>query len=202
MYVKICGLSEPETLAAALDAGADAVGFVVSPRSSRNVDPRLAADLVASVGGAAETVLVVSHATPAEAVALATEIGVDILQLHGRYTEADVAAVRAEWPRVWRAAALGDGTPAVVGAWGEEVLLLDAPVAGAGERWDTSRLETAPEGRWLLAGGLSPENVAAAIASAHPWGVDVSSGVESAPGVKDPARIRAFVEAAGPAQGR
>lgn len=194
MYVKICGLRTPEALAAALDAGADAVGFVVSPGSPRDIDPAVAADLVASVAGAADTVLVVSHATPAEAVALAETIGVDILQLHGRYSEADVAAVRDAFPRVWRAASVADGTPLTVGAWGEEVLLLDSPVAGSGHRWDAASVET--QGRWMLAGGLNPGNVAAAIAESRPWGVDVSSGVESSRGVKDPGLIREFVAAA------
>lgn len=194
MYVKICGLRTVEALEAALDAGADAVGFVVSPASPRDVDPAVAASLVASVAGRAETVLVVSHATAAEALDLAREIGVDIVQLHGRYTERDVAAVRSGGVRVWRAASVTDGTPLEVGAWGEEVLLLDAPVAGSGHRWDASGVSTT--GRWMLAGGMNPDNVAAAIAESHPWGVDVSSGVESARGVKDAGLIRAFVAAA------
>jgi phosphoribosylanthranilate isomerase len=194
VYVKICGLSEPETLQVALDAGADAVGFVLSPASVRNVDPAVAAVLVATVGGAADTVLVVSHASPGDALRLAAEIGVDVIQLHGRYTADDVATVRAAFPRVWRAASVGDGTPVEVGAWGEDLLLLDSPVAGSGERWDAS--DVAVAGRWMLAGGLNPGNVAAAIATSRPWGVDVSSGVESAPGRKDPELIRAFVAAA------
>lgn len=193
MFVKICGLRDRDSLTAALEAGADAVGFVVSPGSPRDADPDLIADLVAAVDGAAETVLVVSHATPAEAVALARRTGVGILQLHGAYTEEDVAAVRAADVRVWRAASVAGGTPLDVGAWGEEVLLLDSPIAGSGHRWDSSTVET--EGRWMLAGGLDPSNVAEAIRESRPWGVDVSSGVESSRGVKDPALIRAFVEA-------
>lgn len=194
MYVKICGLRERSALDAALDAGADAVGFVVSPGSPRDVDPAVAAELVAHVAARAETVLVVSHAPVAEALALADTIGVDILQLHGRYGQPDVAAALASGRRVWRAASVTDGTPLTVGAWGEEVLLLDSPVAGSGHRWDASSVETA--GRWMLAGGLNPDNVASAIAESKPWGVDVSSGVESARGVKDPHRIRAFLAAA------
>lgn len=192
--MKICGLRDPEALRAALEAGADAVGFVVSPGSPRDVDPAVAAALVATVDGKAETVLVVSHSTPSEALDLARAIGVDVVQLHGRYTAQDVAAVRAGGVRVWRAASVADGTPLEVGAWGEETLLLDAPVAGSGHRWDASGVET--RGRWMLAGGLTPDNVAAAIAESRPWGVDVSSGVESSRGVKDPERIRAFVAAA------
>ncbi len=193
MYVKICGLRDSDALEAALDAGADAVGFVVSPGSPRDVDPDRAAGLVASARGRADTVLVVSHATAAEAVTLAARIGVDVVQLHGRYGETDVATVLAAGVRVWRAASVTDGTPLQVGAWGEEVLLLDAPVAGSGRRWDSRGVDA--RGRWMLAGGLDPGNVAAAIAESRPWGVDVSSGVESSRGVKDPARIREFVAA-------
>lgn len=193
MYVKICGLRTRDSVRTALDAGADAIGFVVSPASPRDIDPAAAAELVAYADGRAETVLVVSHAPVAEAVALAETIGVDILQLHGRYGQSDVAAALAAGRRVWRAASVSDGTPLEVGAWGEEVLLLDAPVAGSGHRWDASGVETS--GRWLLAGGLNPDNVASAVAESRPWGVDVSSGVESSRGVKDDALIRAFVEA-------
>jgi phosphoribosylanthranilate isomerase len=194
VYVKICGLRDRASIDAAIEAGADAVGFVVSPGSPRDIDPAVAAELVAAVGGAVETVLVVSAATPDAAVALADGIGVDVLQLHGRYTQADVAAVLATGRRVWRAASVADGTPLTVGAWGEEVLLLDSPVAGSGHRWDASGVEAA--GRWMLAGGLDPWNVADAITTSRPWGVDVSSGVESSRGVKDVSRIRAFVAAA------
>ena len=142
MYVKICGLRDRSALRAALDAGADAVGFVVSPGSPRDIDPGAAAELVAEVAGAADTVLVVSHAVPTEVVRLASLTGVDVVQLHGRYTAEDAAAVRASGVRMWRAASVADGTMPDVGAWGEELLLLDAPVAGSGKRWDARDVRT------------------------------------------------------------
>lgn len=198
MYVKVCGLSTVESARAALDAGADAIGVVMSPKSPRHVSVDTARELCAFVGDDADRVLVVNRMPASDAVDMAREIGADVVQLHGSgYTEADFAAALPRHPRLWRAISWDGYIGIPVGAWGEETLLLDSPKPGSGVTWDLSRLrDGAPSGRWLLAGGLSPENVASAIAEARPWGVDVSSGVESAPGVKDHALIHAFVTAA------
>lgn len=197
MYVKVCGLRDPEMAQVAVEAGADAVGVVMSEGSPRHVSPEAAARVVAAVAGRADTVLVVREMPVEQAVEMAGSVGVDVLQLHGGYTAAEFATARAGFARTWRATALDDATDLTVGAWGEELLLLDAPVAGSGRTWDLGALEHGrPTGRWLLAGGLHPGNVAAAVASARPWGVDVSSGVESSRGVKDPDLVRAFLGAA------
>lgn len=197
MYVKICGLSTVESARVALDAGADAIGLVVSPKSVRNVDPTTAREIAEFVGSAAERVLVVSHLPAAEAALLAIELGVDVVQLHGSYSRHDFAAALRGFPRLWRATPLAADTDLDVGAWGEEAILLDSPRAGSGESWDWAAVaERPPRGRWMLAGGLTPDTVTAAIATARPWGVDVSSGVESSPGVKDPRLIREYVAAA------
>lgn len=197
MYVKVCGLSDVASVEVALAAGADAVGVVMHPASPRHVDEATAREVVAAAAGL-DTVLVVKHTPAAEAARTAVRIGASVLQLHNAaYGPDDFAAALEVLPRVWRATSLEPGTDVRVGAYGEELLLLDAPVPGAGEQWDLSALEgRRPEGRWLLAGGLSPDNVAEAVVRARPSGVDVSSGVESAPGVKDHDRIRAFVAAA------
>lgn len=196
MFVKVCGLTAIDDVAVAVDAGADAIGVVVNRTSPRAIDPALAAAIVAQAGGAVETVLVVNDLPAADAAHLAHRIGVSILQLHGTYDEADFAAARAIFPRLWRATSLAHDPDLTVGAYGEELLLLDAPRPGSGQQWDLSAVrDNAPDGHWLLAGGLRPDNVAAAIAQAQPWGVDVSSGVESAPGVKDPVKIREFLSA-------
>ncbi|NLF03672.1 MAG: phosphoribosylanthranilate isomerase [Actinomycetales bacterium] len=204
MLVKICGLGTAADVEVVAEAGADAMGVVLSGTSPRAVPVELARELVAAAAGALTTVLVV-HDLPIDvAVDRAREIGVDVLQLHG-YSEADARHAARELPRTWRAASVASGDavgphPAVghltVGAWGEEVLLLDSHVPGSGEPWDLALLGEPPRGRWLLAGGLSPDNVAAAVAAVRPWGVDVSSGVESTRGVKDHGRIREFVAAA------
>ncbi|WP_028473258.1 phosphoribosylanthranilate isomerase [Nocardioides alkalitolerans] len=202
MYVKICGLDTPKNAAVAVAAGADAVGVVVCERSPRHRTTAEAATILGGLPAGVDGVLVVADLPVATALAVASEIGADVLQLHGAYGRADVETAVAGHPRVWWATTLAALTAEgearrTVGAWGEDALLLDAPVPGAGERWDLAALDGArPEGRWLLAGGLGPDNVADAVRAARPWGVDVSSGVEGVRGVKDPARIRAFVEQA------
>lgn len=197
MFVKVCGLDNLESARVAVDAGADAIGVVISQGSPRNLAVEAAAEIVDSVRTQVETVLVVSDMSAAQAAETALSVGVSILQLHGRYVRDDFTQARRHFDRVWRATSLSDDTDLHVGAWGEELLLLDAPRAGSGQRWDLGNLDTRrPDGRWLLAGGLAPDNVAEAIRLARPWGVDVSSGVEGARGVKDHDAIRAFVAGA------
>lgn len=198
MYVKICGLRDSEHARLAVDCGAQAVGVVMNRTSSRRATDAQACAVIGAVDGRADTVLVVNDMAAADAARTARRLGFDVLQLHGSaYGPDDFAAALEEVPRVWRATSLQDDPPLQVGVWGEELLLLDAPKAGSGQRWDLSAVVArAPEGRWLLAGGLAPDNVAEAIATVGPWGVDVSSGIESSPGCKDPELIAAFVRAA------
>lgn len=198
MYVKICGLRDPDHARVAVESGADAVGVVMNRTSSRRATEAEASAVIAAVAGRADAVLVVNDMPAGEAAALASRLGFDVLQLHGAgYGRDDFELALAQVGRVWRATSLDLEPSLVVGAHGEERLLLDAPTPGSGEQWDVSALAAGgPQGEWLLAGGLTPDNVAGAVAAARPWGVDVSSGVESAPGVKDVALIRAFVAAA------
>ncbi|MGA4988238.1 phosphoribosylanthranilate isomerase [Nonomuraea bangladeshensis] len=192
MYVKICGLSEPAHVAAAVEAGADAIGFVMT-RSPRRVTPERAAELAAAVPGHVLTVGVFRGEDPETVRAAALTSGVRAIQLHGRHPHADFLALRDLGPTLVRA--VDSEADLRCGAYDEDLLLVDAPHAGSGQPWDWAAVRGRPSGRWLLAGGLSPDNVAEAIAAADPWGVDVSSGVETAPGVKDPALIEAFLKA-------
>ncbi len=197
LVVKVCGLRTAEAAEVAVEAGADAIGVVFSQKSPRRVTEDEARAVIDAVAGRATTVVVTNDLDPVEAGLLAKRIGADVLQLHGRYNAGDYRRAADTGIRLWRATALRDDTDLRVGAWGEEALLLDAPKPGSGERWDLTALASRqPDGPWLLAGGLNPDNVADAIAQARPWGVDVSSGVESEPGVKDLDKIREFVAAA------
>lgn len=198
MYVKICGLRTAEHADAAIEAGADAVGVVMNRTSSRRATDAEALTVTRAAQGRADSVLVVNDLPAMVAAETAVRLGFDVLQLHGRaYGREDFAAALAVVPRVWRATSLDLDPPLEVGAWGEELLLLDAPKPGSGERWDLSELaDRAPDGRWLVAGGLAPATVAEAVTAVRPWGVDVSSGVEVAPGEKSAELIRAFVSAA------
>ncbi|MGO3325797.1 phosphoribosylanthranilate isomerase [Gordonia sp. (in: high G+C Gram-positive bacteria)] len=197
MYVKVCGLTDPATVDVAVAAGADAIGVVMNQTSSRAVDTVVARTIVERADGRVDTVLVVNDMPAADASRIAADLGFSVLQLHGSYTADDFAAAAEVFGHLWRATSLANDPPLQVGAYGEESLLLDSARPGSGERWDLSVLAgRGVSGRWLLAGGLSPTNVADAIGQVRPWGVDVSSGVESSPGVKDHAAVRAFVEAA------
>ena len=204
--VKICGLSTPETLHAALAAGADQIGLVFFPRSPRHVTLDEGRRLAEQARGRAEIVALTVDADDAALEAVVEALRPDWLQLHGRETPARVAAVKARFgPRVMKA--LGVGTSAdLAGAdpyrGTADRLLLDAKPpkdavlpGGNGIAFDWTILKGF-DARFMLSGGLSPDNVADAIRVARPMAVDVSSGVETAPGRKDPGLIGAFVAAA------
>jgi phosphoribosylanthranilate isomerase len=206
--VKICGLSTPQTLDAAIDAGADMVGFVRFAKSPRHVELDQAQLLSRRAKGKAlRTVLLVDpdDATLADAVAA---IDPDLIQLHGSETPERVAAVRASFGRpVMKVIGISDerDLAAVAAHAGvADRLMFDAKprTAGAlpggnGLSFDWRLLAGLDPGlAFMLSGGLNPDNVAAAVALTGVRAVDVSSGVESRPGQKDPAKIEAFVRAA------
>lgn len=197
MFVKICGLREPEHVLAAIDAGADAVGFVLT-ESPRFVSTELARELVGVAGDRALTVGVFRNETVDAIMHLAEAAGVSAIQVHGVRGRAEISKLTTLGRTLIRAVSFDD--PSLEENYGENMLLVDAPRPGSGETWDYAAMSqlslSSAGGQWLLAGGLTPDNVAAAIAAATPWGVDVSSGVETSPGVKSVDLIRAFVKAA------
>lgn len=211
--VKICGLKTIEALDAALDAGADLVGFVIYPKSPRNVSVEQAAALVRHVRSKSGATAVALLVDPDDVLVdrVATDVKPDVIQLHGHESVARSQEIRARSGLgILKAVAVAtrdDVTAALdyLGPQGQVMLLFDAkPPAhasalpgGNGLTFDWTILDAAEaRGPYVLAGGLTPENVAEAIRLTGAAIVDVSSGVESAPGEKDPERIRRFLRAA------
>ncbi|MBS3849592.1 phosphoribosylanthranilate isomerase [Devosia sp. BSSL-BM10] len=204
LIIKICGIKTTEILETAIEAGADMVGFVHFTRSPRHASVDAIADLISQARGRVETcVLLVNpdNSSVAEFAAL----GPDWIQLHGPESAHRVEAIRAE-AGVEIMKALPIGSAEDVGHVADFVdiadrILLDAkPPKGAdrpgglGDTFDWALLKALdPSIPFMLSGGLTPETVAEAIKTVRPFGVDVSSGVESAPGVKDKALIEAFI---------
>lgn len=196
--VKICGLTREQDVAVAVEAGADALGFVFAS-SPRRLDALRAARLTASVpDGTLRVGLFMNQAASAVRRVLA-EVELDLLQFHGSEDNAYCTAfgmpfIKAIAMRGGDPLAQADAVPDAVG------LLLDSHApGGAGGSGKAFAWDDAPDfgGRKVwLAGGLNPDNVGAAIAHFQPWAVDVSSGVEASPGIKDPERVRAFIEQA------
>jgi phosphoribosylanthranilate isomerase len=191
-FVKICGLRTAADVAAAVAAGADAIGFLFA-RSPRQIDARTAREL-GEAAGSVLTVGVFAEMPVDEVRAVASAAGVRAVQLHGDYPkDAFTAVADPAWQLI---RAVPYSAPDLrVGAYGEDLLLVDAPRGGTGESWDYASV-AGLSGQWILAGGLTPANVVAARKAAGAWGVDVSSGVESSRGVKDAALITRFVAAA------
>ncbi|MCK0096477.1 phosphoribosylanthranilate isomerase [Yoonia sp. F2084L] len=209
--IKICGLRDAALLQAAVDAGAAYVGLVFFPKSPRNVSIEQAATLAQAVPPGVAKVALVVDADDAQLDAITSKVPLDILQLHGHETPQRVADIRARYGLpAMKAVGVADASDlAALDSYAQvadQILVdakppKDADLPGgnglsfdwrliAGRRWPVP---------WMLAGGLTPETVAEAIALTGATQVDVSSGVETSPGVKDAARIAAFCAAA---QGR
>ena len=188
MWIKICGMTTPDAVAAALEAQADAIGLVFA-ESPRRVTLAAARRLTAPARGRIRCVAVVRHPSQHEVDEILAEFAPDVLQ-------GDAAALaELRLPRAL------ERLPVVRDWSGSRDLpprtLFEGAVSGSGRLCDWSTAAAAARRTQLvLAGGLDPQNVAAAIAAVGPFGVDVSSGVEARPGVKDPDRVRRFVTAA------
>ena len=208
LIVKICGLSTPETLDVALDAGADMVGFVFFPPSPRNISFETARTLRARVRARAQTVALTVDADDAIFDAIVASLRPDVLQLHGKESPDRVRAIRSRFGRpvmkaiaVEQASDLAAIAPYVGVA---DYLLFDARApreatrpGGLGKAFDWRLLqEVDPALAFMLSGGLDADNVAEAVRITRAGGVDVSSGVERAPGEKDLDKIRAFIRVA------
>jgi phosphoribosylanthranilate isomerase len=196
--VKICGITRSEDALLAAQLGADALGFNFWPESKRFIEPDAARAIVAKLPPFVVPVGVFVNQPEDEIRSAAERSGVEVLQLHGdespefctRFGLPVLKAIRVEELR----------SLAALASYEVSGFLLDTPsrgFGGSGTPFDWTLAEGISEcGSIILAGGLSPENVAAAIRAVRPWAVDVASGVESSPGVKDPAKLARFIQAA------
>jgi len=202
--VKICGVTRLEDAELVARSGADFVGLNFWPGSKRHVEVDAAVALARA--GRRRGAMIVGlfvDATLETIAAVASTVGLDVIQLHGDESPAFCAEVRAATRlRVWKALPVASAADIVgLEQWPVHAVLLDALTpgrGGSGRTIDWQLAARAAEGGLrpiMLAGGLDPTNIVAAITTVKPWAVDVASGVESAPGIKDPARLAAFVRA-------
>ena len=189
VFVKICGLRDAECIAAAVHAGADAIGFVFA-ESVRKISAQEARDLARDIPAGVQKVAVMHHPSNEEWQKVCTVFEPDVLQTDvGDYASLEVPASILIWPVV------REGTDAVNDTL-PETFVYEGITSGAGATIDWSLAQVVSgRGRMILAGGLDPANVTAAIRATQPWGVDVSSGVESSRGKKDVELIRNFIGA-------
>lgn len=203
MHVKVCGVTRPQDAELAATLGAWALGFILWTGSRRAADPAVVAGIARVLRRRVELVGVFVNQPLDEIAALVDTVGLSYVQLHGDEGPSFCQAVaQRTGARVIKAARIGHAADVrELDRYHTDLHLLDTRVAdgtrgGTGRSWDWSlvagRRSPVP---FLVSGGLTPENVGEAIATARPWGVDVSSGVESAPGVKDPAKLEAFFAA-------
>ena len=204
--IKICGVTLPDDAAAVASAGVDFIGLNFWPKSKRYLNPERAPMLagVMRAMGHAKLVGVFVDPDPDEVLAVAARIDLDIIQLHGDEDPDAVKRIADVVARpVWKAITVRSARDLEhLDVWPVEALLLDAPTpgrGGAGVSFDHALAREArtrfPQLKIMLAGGLVPENVGAAITQVQPWAVDVASGVETAPGVKDRTKLAAFIAA-------
>jgi len=199
-YVKICGVTSVEDALLAVSAGADAIGLNFVPASKRVIDLATAAHISDAVGTRVELIAVVANRSVPELEELRAATGVHFLQLHGAEAPEELELLL---PHAFKAVAIANASDAARAAeYGGARLLVDAKVegelGGTGKRFDWSLVGPLARRRDLIvAGGLTPSNVTAALGALRPFGVDVASGVEAAqnPRVKDPERVRAFIAA-------
>ncbi|GAA5229415.1 phosphoribosylanthranilate isomerase [Arthrobacter cryoconiti] len=200
LYIKICGLQTAATVAACVDSGVAAVGFVFAPGSPRTLTVERAIRLAGEVPETVESVGVFRNQPIDDVLAISNRVSLTTIQLHGGESLTDIRRLHREGfqtLKAFSAVAYNALSPQEKLGWAAERVLLDAVEPGAGVTFDAATLKSgALPTFWLLAGGLKSSNVSALLTSLFPRGVDVSSGVESSRGVKDPQLIRDFIHAA------
>jgi len=194
MFVKICGITNEDDALLSVAMGADAVGFIFAP-STRQISPQVAYDITRRLPPEILTVGVFRNEHPTRVIELAHKAGVKAVQLHGRETAEQTTEIAEQIRWVIKAFGVDDENLPVADRYGTDMILLDAPSPGSGKVFDWSLAGDAPDSvKLILAGGLTPDNVGAAVHEVQPWGVDVASGVERAPGKKDALAVKRFIE--------
>ncbi|HSM66759.1 MAG TPA: phosphoribosylanthranilate isomerase [Ilumatobacteraceae bacterium] len=194
MFVKICGITNEDDALLAVAMGADAVGFIFAP-STRQVAAQVVYDITRRLPPEILTVGVFRNEHPKLVVDTAHRAGVKAVQLHGRETADQTIEVAKHFRWVIKAFGAGDDNLPRADQYGTDMIMLDAPEPGSGKVFDWSLAGDAPDSvKLILAGGLTPENVGAAITEVRPWGVDVATGVEKSPGKKDALAVKRFIE--------
>ena len=199
MFVKICGVTNEEDALFAVAMGADAVGFNFAAGSSRQIAVTQARDIARRLPPEVMTVGVFRDEAPQRVVEMINTAGLHAVQLHGHETPAEGEWIRKRVQFLIQAFSAGDRMLDRVAEYtaADAILIDSAAGGGSGQVFDWVLVERLPlDRRILLAGGLTPENVADAVHRVHPWGVDVATGVESRPGKKDGSKVRRFINAA------
>jgi phosphoribosylanthranilate isomerase len=204
--VKFCGMTRPGDVRLASELGVDAVGFVFAAKSRRRVTPAEARTMRNALGPLVDAVTVFQDNTPEEVREAIRQVRPTILQFHGDEDDAFCRSFGMPYLRAISAVGHGNGNGGADASAGESLVLRYPSAAGflfdshapgtpggTGETFDWSRLPTGLTRPFVVAGGLDPDNVFDAIVATLPWGVDVSSGIEAEPGVKDGDRMRRFV---------
>jgi phosphoribosylanthranilate isomerase len=195
VFVKVCGTTSEEDALLAVAMGADAVGFIVSP-SPRQMAVEEVGHIVHRLPREILTFGVFKDELPQRIVDVVHAAGLQAAQIHGGTAE-DTRWVRERVPTVFKVFDAGDLAVRRAREYGADAVMVDNPQPGSGHVFDWSLAEDVPGGlRLVLQGGLTPLNVSDAIHTVHPWGVDVCTGVEASPGLKDPRKVRAFIAAA------
>jgi phosphoribosylanthranilate isomerase len=200
LFVKVCGITRLQDADLAAEQGASAIGFIFWPGSPRYISPEAARAVVRAKASGVKAVGVFVDEPVERVQQIADLVGLDMVQLHGSEPASVVRNLSSALP-VIKSVALNNGSTVDLTGFDEDVLILldahdPARHGGTGRTIDwTAARAIASSRRTILAGGLTPENVGEAVAAVRPYGIDVSSGVESTPGVKDASRLTRFFEA-------
>jgi phosphoribosylanthranilate isomerase len=193
MFIKICGITNEQDALLAVALGADALGFVFAP-SPRQIAPGLARDIVKRLPPEIMTVGVFRNEHPSRVIEIVNEARLQGAQLHGHESIAITAEVAAQVRFVIKAVVAGSADASNADLFSSDAVLVDGLNPGSGTTYDWDLLSQLPDSvHIMLSGGLTADNVASGIEQVRPWGVDVSSGVEKSPGLKDAVKLRHFI---------